>query len=158
MSRSSQYSLGYTLMVVIEVRSCPPWSWEGGEVQENEAQAESVLKSDQVLAWQARGVFMAEEINIHKHMKVNWCSGSQILQAVLIMGSVRVGVRDLARLLGKVGLRRAAMLQKAAWHHKRILNRQLIHAGRYVESSWGARPEAERWLESSRCWAEIGLR
>lgn len=60
----------------------------GGGVQEDEARAESVLKSDQVLAWQMQGIFTAEEISMHKDLKVNWCSGSHILHVVWIMGSV----------------------------------------------------------------------
>lgn len=72
-------------------------------------------------------------------MKVSWCGGSQALQVVQFLGSVGVGVTNKTRLLGRTKRRRAAMLQKAGWHH-----RGLIYVGGHVESSWGANLEAER--------------
>lgn len=78
------------------------------------------------------------------------------------MGSAGGGVTDKMRLLGRTRPRRAAMLQKAGWHHRRVSSRGLIYVGRHVESSWGTRLEAERlirrWLESFRCSGKVGLR
>lgn len=51
---------------------------------------------------------MAEEISRHKDMKMSWCSGSQALQVVWIMGSVGGGLRDETG-----GLDRARQRKKA---------------------------------------------
>lgn len=83
---------------------------------------------------------------MHKDMKVNWCGGSQIQQVVWIMGSVGGGVRDVARSLAELD-------REGLPCTRRVFSRGLIYAGSHVESSRGARPEADRWLESSRCWA-----
>lgn len=138
-----------------EVRVCPLRLGEGGGSRKMKLEL-SQSWSDQVLVWQA-GVFVAEEISMHKDMEVSRCGGSQALQVVQFMGSAGVGVTDKTRLLGRARPRRAAMLQKAGWHH-----RGLIYVGGHVESSWGTRLEAERlvrrWLESSRCSAKVGLK
>lgn len=57
-------------------------SWGGREVSRSQDSLRCALMVDsEVLAWQA-GVFVAEEISMHKDMQVNQCGGSQALQVV----------------------------------------------------------------------------
>ena len=56
----------------------------------------------------------------HEGELVRWLPGPP---SSLEDGSVGGGVRDVAGLLGRARPRRAAMLQKAAWQHRRVLSR-----------------------------------